>query len=135
MVGSARGLRWEILDPELLMVSYYDGPGEHDRWAELAAQLRELRSKPHARFLVCQGEQPPLTEVQRLINAVRGGRWRVAMVSPSVSMRFVASSFSLVVKNVRFFAPEQLDAAFDHLACTPAEKLRVNATMERLRSG
>jgi hypothetical protein len=122
-----------MLQPELLMVSYYDGPGASDRWEACAQALSELRSKPEARFLVYQLEQPPMTAVQRLIDVVRGCRWRVAMVSPSVSMRFVASSFSLVVKNVRFFAPEALDAALTHLDCTPAEKVTVRACLSRLR--
>lgn len=134
MVGPARGLSWEILEPELLMVSYYDGPGSSDRWDTMARLLRELISKPQARFLVYQLEQPPLSEVQRLSRAVRGGRWRVAMISPSTAMRFVASSFSLLVKNVRFFAPEALDAALDHLECRPEEKLRVRACLNRQRA-
>jgi len=134
MPESAPGLRWEVLQPEQLMVSYYDGPGVQDRWAACAQLLRELRSKPEARFLVYQLEQPPLREVQRLIEAVRGCSWRVAMVSPSVAMRFVASSFSLVAKNVRFFAPEALDAALAHMNCSVAEKLRVRACLERLRA-
>ena len=117
------------------MVSYYGGEGAHDRWEAVAQLLRELRDKPETRFLVYQLEQPPLSALQLLLDAVRGGRWRVAMVSPSISMRFVASSFSLVVKNVRFFAPETLDAALDHLSCTAAEKLKVRGCLERLRAG
>ena len=115
------------------MVSYYDGEGVPDRWDECVRLLNELRGQPHTRFLVYQLQQPPLPVVTRLAEAVRGERWRVAMVSPSAAMRFVASSFSLIVKDVRFFAPEALDAALNHLKCSPAEKSRVNACLERLR--
>jgi len=134
MGRTAPGLTWEILQPEQLMVSYYDGEGVHDRWDACVRLLHDLRSQPHTRFLVYQQQQPPLSVVTRLTEAVRGGRWRVSIVSPSAAMRFVASSFSLIVKDVRFFAPEALDAALDHLNCKPAEKGRVTACLERLRT-
>ena len=117
------------------MVSYYDGEYGPDRWETVAQLLQELRSQRHTRFLVYQQQQPPLSVLKRLTDAVRGGHWRVAMVSPSAAMRFVASSFSLIVKDVRFFAPEALDAALDHLHCSSAEKRRVGACLERLRAG
>jgi hypothetical protein len=107
--------------------------GVQDRWDDCVRLLNELRRQPHTRFLVYQQQQPPLSAVTRLTEAVRGGRWRVSMVSPSAAMRFVASSFSLIVKDVRFFAPEALDAALNHLNCTAAEKGRVTACLERLR--
>ena len=115
------------------MVSFYDGEGAQDRWEECAKLLQELRGQPNTRFLVYQQQQPPLNVLQRLTEAVRGGRWRVSIVSPSAAMRFVASSFSLIVKDVRFFAPEALDAALDHLQCSPVEKGRVTGCLERLR--
>jgi hypothetical protein len=133
MSGSVRGLVWEILQPEQLMVSYYDGETGADRWDTVAQLLTELRSQRHTRFLVYQQQQPPLSVLTHLTDAVRGAHWRVAMVSPSAAMRFVASSFSLIVKDVRFFAPEALDAALDHLNCSGAERQRVDACLRRLR--
>lgn len=115
------------------MVSYYDGEGAQDRWEDVAQLLRDFKSTPSARFLVYQLQQPPLAAIELLVRAVQGCRWRVVMVSPSAAMRFVASSFSLVVKDVRFFAPEALEDALDHLGCTPAEKRRATACLERLR--
>ena len=124
-----------MLEPEQIMVSYYDGEGEQSRWDACAQLVQELRDQPQTRFLVYQQEQPPLNVVRRMVEVVRGGKWRVSMVSPSASMRFVASSFSLVVKDVRFFSPETLNAALDHLKCSPAEKRRASACLERLCQG
>jgi hypothetical protein len=129
------GLAWEMLQAEQILVSYYGGEAEHNRWDEYLAMLRSLHGELHLRCLVdVRREQPPLARIERLLNVVQGKPWRVAMLSASTAMRFVASSFSLVVRNVRLFAPEELDAALDHIQCSAAEKPRVGECLTRLRA-
>lgn len=124
-----------MLQADQILVSYYGGEAEDNRWDEYVALLRSLHGQLHVRFLVdVWREQPPLARIERLLGVVQGKPWRVAMLSSSTAMRFVASSFSLVVRNVRLFAPEDLDAALDHLNCSAAEKEHVGECLQRLRA-
>jgi hypothetical protein len=130
-----RGLAWEMLQPEQILVSFYGGETEDNRWDPYIAMLRALQDKTPVRCVVdVHRDQPPLARIERLLGVVHGKPWRVSMLSSSAAMRFVASSFSLVVRNVRLFAPEALDDALNHLNCSPSEKQRVSACLQRLRA-
>jgi hypothetical protein len=48
-------------------------------------------------------------------------------------MRFVASAFSLVNKNLRYFTPQELPIALRHLQCTTTEQATVQATLAELK--
>lgn len=133
MDDAQRGLAWELLQPEQILVSYYGGELETNRWDAYLEILHALEERPQTRCMVyVPREQPPLARIEKLLGVVRGKPWRVSMISGSAAMRFVASSFSLVVRNVRLFAPDALDSALEHLQCNPHEKQRVSECLGRL---
>jgi hypothetical protein len=134
MSDAPRGILWETLRERALFVAYYDGPNPAERWEMFVAALGQ-HSELHPRSLLYALEQPPLTAIEAMQQVMRGRRWRVAFVSPSIAVRFVASTFALTVRDVRFFSPDALPAALKHLECNGQEQQQVLAALERLRCG
>lgn len=99
------------------------------------AALGHERGELSPRLLLYALEQLPLSAIESMQQVMRGRRWRVAFVSPSIAVRFVASTFALTVRDVRFFSPDALPAALRHLECTGQEEQLVLAALERLRRG
>jgi hypothetical protein len=135
MSHAPRGILWETLKERALFVAYYDGPNPGERWEMFVAALGQSQLEANPRSLVYALEQPPLTAIESMQQVMRGRRWRVAFVSPSIAVRFVASTFALTVRDVRFFSPDALPAALKHLSCNPQEEQQVLAALERLRWG
>jgi hypothetical protein len=135
MSTAPRGILWETLRERALFVAYYDGPNPAERWESFVAALGQNQTEMNPRSLVYALEQPPLTAIESMQHVMRGRRWRVAFVSPSIAVRFVASTFALTVRDVRFFSPDALPAALKHLECTGQEEQHVLAALERLRWG
>lgn len=134
MGDAPRGILWETLRERALFVAYYDGPNPAERWEMFVAALGQ-QSDLHPRTLLYALEQPPLSAIEAMQQVMRGRRWRVAFVSPSIAVRFVASTFALTVRDVRFFSPDALLAALKHLECSVQEEQQVLAVLERMRSG
>jgi hypothetical protein len=135
MSTAPRGILWETLRERALLVGFYDGPNPAERWEMFIAALGQTQSERQPRWLLYALEQPPLTAIESMQQIMRGPRWRVAFVSPSIAVRFVASTFALTVRDVRFFSPDALPAALKHLECTGPEEQQVLAVLERLRRG
>jgi hypothetical protein len=135
MSHAPRGILWETLRERALFVAYYDGPNPAERWEMFVAALGQNHSELQPRSLLYALEQPPLTAIEAMQQVMRGRRWRVAFVSPSIAVRFVASTFALTVRDVRFFSPDALPAALRHLECSGQEEQQVLAALERLRWG
>ncbi|HET8935877.1 MAG TPA: hypothetical protein VFN67_20660 [Polyangiales bacterium] len=135
MTTAPRGILWETLRERALFVAYYDGPNPAERWESFVAALGQNQNELNPRALVYALEQPPLTAIESMQHVMRGRRWRVAFVSPSIAVRFVASTFALTVRDVRFFSPDALPAALKHLECTGQEEQLVLIALERLRWG
>jgi hypothetical protein len=135
MSTAPRGILWETLRERALFVAYYDGPNPAERWESFVSALGQNQTDSNPRTLVYALEQPPLTAIESMQQLMRGRRWRVAFVSPSIAVRFVASTFALTVRDVRFFSPDALPAALKHLECTGQEEQQVLAALERLRWG
>lgn len=57
---------------------------------------------------------------------------RVAVVSPSTAARFVASMFTLLNRNIRFFPPSDYSAAMTHLGFSRPEVQAVTRCYEQL---
>jgi len=131
MSHAPRGILWETLRERALFVAYYDGPNPAERWEMFVAELGQ-HSELNPRSLLYALEQPPLTAVEAMQQVMRGRRWRVALVSPSIAVRFVASTLALTVRDVRFFSPDSLPAALRHLECNGPEEHDVLAALERL---
>jgi hypothetical protein len=135
MVTPSRGFVWEVLRDERILVSYSDGPGSEQQWREYIVTLTRLPSeegKP-LRILAYAADAPPRAALDGIMSAARGKSWRVALISPSTAVRFVASTFSFVIRTLRFFAPNELGAAFEHLGCSEVERRRASEALARLR--
>lgn len=135
MGGAPRGILWEVLSERALFVAYYDVPSPGVGWDSYVTTLGEHQHEQNPRSLVYALEQPPLAAIDSMLQVLRGRRWRVAIVSPSIAVRFVASTFALSVRDVKFFPPGDLPAALKHLACSPHEESQVLSVLERLRAG
>ena len=144
MSSAPRGILWELVPERALFVAYYDGPspnapspnapGPNGDWEAYVAALAEHQHKENPRLLVYALEQPPLAAIESMLNVLRGRRWRVAIVSPSIAVRFMASTFALSVRDVKFFPPGELAAALKHLDCSPLEEPGVLKVLEGLRA-
>ena len=130
---ASRGLVWEWLREEAVFVSYYDQDGTDEQWQKYYAVLNGIPLQPSPRFLVYCINAPPTSALEGIVRAVRGKPWLVSIVSASTAVRFAASTFALVIRTVRFYNPDALSGACDHLGFTPAEQAKVLATLDRLR--
>jgi hypothetical protein len=135
MVTPPRGFVWEVLREERMLVSYSDSTGSDQQWLEYIGTLSRLPSEVSRplRILAYAAEAPPRTALEGIMSAARGKSWRVAVISPSTGVRFVASTFSFVIKTFRFFAPNELPAAFDHLGCDQGARSKADEVLARLR--
>jgi phosphoglycolate phosphatase-like HAD superfamily hydrolase len=134
MSGAPRGILWELVPERALFVAYYDGPSEEARWESYVSALGEHQHEQNPRSLMYALEQPPLAAIESMLDVLRGRRWRVAIVSASIAVRFVASTFALSVRDVKFFSPGEFPAALKHLECSAQEEHQVLSVLERLRA-
>jgi hypothetical protein len=128
----ARGLVWEVMRPELLVISFYDELGTEAQWQGYVEMMKGWKVGESPRFFVYCVGAPAISELEGLVSVVRGKHWQVALVSPSTPVRFLASTFSLIVRGFRFFPPEQLTAAIQHLGSDRAEELKLRQVLQRL---
>ncbi len=133
MAGTQRGLVFELLAKEKILVSYQDDATTHEEWDRYIMFMSTLRREPMLRFLVyAAGGAPTTGDQRRVIEIVKGHEWPVAIVTTSAALSFVASVFSFVNKKIRPFAPSALPSALQHLQCTAAEKEAAEAALVRL---
>jgi len=135
MVRPPRGFVWEVLQEERMLVSYSDGPGSEQQWHDYLVTLNRLQAEQSQalRILAYAADAPPRAALDGIMSAARGKSWRVALISPSTAVRFVASTFSFVIRTLRFFAPDELAAAFSHLGCDETERRKAGEALARLR--
>lgn len=133
MPASTCGLVWEWLSEETILISFYDDDATEAQWQDYYAALARLGSEPSVRCLVYSATAPPRSALEGIVRAVRGKTWLVSIVSESAAVRFAASTFALVVRTVRFFTPDEMSSACEHLGCTPAEQAKVRQALKRLR--
>lgn len=125
--------RW--LEREKLAVIYQGSqPAPQAEWQAHLALLRSIADVEH-RVLLYGGHQPSPSEMEEIKQATRGkAKPRVALLSPSTALRFVASMFTLLNRNYRFFAPGEFQAALAHLGCSADEAALVTRTYEELQA-
>lgn len=125
--------RW--LEREKLIVVYQGGQAASPtEWQAYLEQLRSIANIEH-RALVYSEHHVSRKEQEELKQATRGSaKPRVALISPSTAVRFVASMFTLLNRNLRFFAPSHFDEALLYLACTDREAEAVAAVYKELRA-
>lgn len=135
MIALPRGFVWEVLREERIVVSFSDGPGSDAQWQAYIASLNRLQAEDAKtlRILAYAADAPPRAALEGIMNAARGKAWRVALISPSTAVRFAASTFSFVIRTLRFFAPDELATAFEHLRCDEGERRKVGEALARLR--
>lgn len=78
--------------------------------------------------------QMPREAQSRLAQIMRGAHPRVAMFSTGSQMRFVIAVISAWNRAIRLFAPDELEAAFDHLQCDGEQRQAIEAAFERVRA-
>ncbi len=144
--NTSRSLTFEVLQDLALVVSYQPAANpsdvEWDRYISAADALVETTGEIRL-LAVTEGGHPTRSQVQRF-NAEKGeseanGGYgarppRVAIVSSSAALRFVASVMSFANPRIRCFSPAELDAAYRYLGLEPDSQARVAAAVERLRA-
>jgi hypothetical protein len=104
---------------------------EIQKYGELIGTLAD---QPDVRCLwYTEGPRPSREEQERLSATVPKHQWRVALVSSSLEMRFVASAFCLINRNLRYFMPHDLPLALRHLECTIQEQGVVQLVLAELK--
>jgi hypothetical protein len=126
---------FELLPEAQIVVSYQSATPPHPSEVhEYGALLSSLAEKPDVRCLwFTDGAHPTRSDQESLSQRVPKHQWRVALVSGSPQIRFIASAFSLVNRNLRYFTPEQLPQALRHLLCTREEQDAVQSVLAELR--
>ena len=132
--SSSPTLVFQWLEREKLAVIYQGNQhASQDEWRAYMAFLRGIANIDH-RTLVYSGCHASRSEQDDIRQATSGiATPRVALISPSTAVRFVATMFTLLNRNLRFFAPSEFGAALGHLGCTPEESQLVTRTYEALR--
>jgi hypothetical protein len=127
-------IAFQWLEREKLAVVYQGSqPAPQAEWQAHLDFLRRIADVEH-RVLLYGGRQPSSSQLDEIKQATRGkAKPKVALLSPSTALRFVASMFTLLNRNYRFFAPSEFQAALAHLGCTPEETPLVTRTYEELR--
>jgi hypothetical protein len=129
------GMVFEAL-PAQRMVVVWAGKGElsPDEWDRCLASIRSLGDLKGLRLWVwSEGARPSRAQQAELIELTRDADVRAALVSPSVAMRFVVSVFTLVYRDIRLFAPAQLEEAIVQLCESGEEAEVVRAAVERVK--
>jgi hypothetical protein len=105
----------------VLVVCQNDSAPSKEEWTAYLTELRRLATIEHRVLLyteihVTRSQQAELEDATRSQIAPR-----VAVISPSNAVRFVATMFTLTNRNIRFFSPVQYAGALTHLKLKPRE--------------
>lgn len=125
------GCAWELCE-DSLFVTYCDEAATPEKWHAYMKDLRALKGRA-VRLLIYAEAVPPREVLTEIAGVARGEPWIVALISPSVAVRFAASTFAFVVKGFRFFPPDSVAAALAHLSADDAQRQRASRVLKRLR--
>lgn len=126
------GCVWDFLRDHSLLITYCDDASTSEQWIEYVKALRILKGRD-AKLLIYAAAVPPREVLADIASVARGEHWTVSLISPSVAVRFAASTFSLVVRGFRFFTPDSLSAALGHLGCDDALTRRALGMLATMR--
>jgi hypothetical protein len=129
---AARNLRFELVPRGIFVLYQGLGTPSAGEWDRFVAQVRDYDADMRC-LVYTEGWHPSRAQGSAIRAATRGKHPVVAIVSPASSVPFVVSVFTLVNRSMRFFDPQQLDAALDHIRLSPEERQAVLASLERLR--
>jgi hypothetical protein len=129
-------LVFETLEELRLVVSYQTTTdptdAEWDDWISAANAFRD-KGTQFRLLAVTEGGHPNKSQVDRLRSAATGHEPLTAIVSPSASIRFVASLMLLFNRSIRCFSPAQFHRALAHLDLALADGAAIEAAIGRLR--
>lgn len=115
-----------------MIVTYCDDTAAPERWDAYLRVLQDRRGQSTRHLIYCAAA-PPSDVLGRIANAARGQPWTVSLISPSTAVRFAASTFSMIIRGFRFFAPDRLRDALLHLHCDDAEQEQARRALARCR--
>ncbi len=117
----------------VLLVENRETPSDAE-WNEFLDVFRNHPGElPNLKVLVMTpGGSPNKTQRKQLEVALQGVRFRVAVVSDSITVRFVASSIALFHRDHRSFSVAEIDQAYDHLQLTAPERALAQTTIREL---
>jgi hypothetical protein len=129
---TARGCVWEVLPNDSLIVTYCDDTASSEQWSAYLRMMHGCKGRA-VRFLIYCAASPPSEILKQLANIARGQPWQVALLSPSTAVRFAASTFALIVRGFKFFTPDRVREALQHLNCNDAEQEQARRALARCR--
>ena len=133
---TCRTLALEFLAKQSCIVMYQGSQTPSDaawdmhleQFRSLAGRLEEIKI-----LVITEGGRPTKAQQARLAQVVGGHASATAVVSAMLAVRFVVSALALVKPNLRYFTPDEMGGAFQHLGIEEEERTLVLQTIERLR--
>jgi hypothetical protein len=134
--GQRATIAYELLQDDVLIVIYKAAgvprDGEWDLCLDFLSSTLHYGNRLRF-FTYNEDGEMPREHQTRLTEMMRGYTHKVAVVSPSLAMRFMVSIFMMWNRNVRFFSPAQVGEAYQHLGCEPSTQLAIEAALDRAR--
>jgi hypothetical protein len=103
-------------------------------WGEFLDIFQSYRSElSKLRVLVMTAGGAPNAGQRKQLAAVLGNvRFRVAVVSDNITVRFIASTIALFHRDHRSFSRAELSQAYDHLQLNPQERVLAETAIRQL---
>jgi hypothetical protein len=135
MSRAGADLVFEVLPDARLVVScqtrFNPSDSEWELWLMATGNL--AHQVGYFRLLVLtEGGHPTKTQLER-VRAENKTNPPTAIVSPSLSLRFLGAALTFVNPTIRCFAPAQLEKAFDHLGLALSERHPAHSAIDRLQ--
>lgn len=130
-------MAYELLRDHACIVFYKAArpslPGEWDKYLDFVGGAMHFGNRLRF-FTYNEDGEFPREHQNRLTEMMRGYSHRVSVISPSAIMRFIASMFMMMNRQLRLFAPTQLEEAYAHLECDDGLKQAIAKTLDELRA-
>jgi len=132
--STARTMAIQRVESTLIMVET-DEAHSDEEWDEFLKLLADNRDElPKLRLLVMTTGGAPNTAQRKRLQATLGGTpMRVAVVSDSIKMRFIASTIALFHRDHRSFTTSELEEAYEHLNLAAGERRKVESVVREMQ--
>ena len=118
---------------DIVFVVQNDQTPSDAEWNEFLDILRSRADLARVKvFVRTAGGAPDAGQRKDLETTLNGVRFRVAVVSDSVKVRFIASVIALFHRDHRSFGVTQTKEAYNHLQLTPQERVLAASTVREL---
>ena len=135
--GRVPSIAYEFLRRHLCIVMY-KAPGDTpvEEWSAYIDFLEAHAHYGSRLKLVVHNEDggTSIEQKARLGPLLRENASRVAVISAGARLRFMVSIVSAWNRNIKMFAPAELEAAFEHLQSDEVERGAIEGALERLRA-